>query len=220
MKKMIKKVIKFILAIVVIGVLIVFGTGYNQYEDIKKNAEMSQVIDKIRGRDSYITLDKISKDLIDATVAIEDIRFYEHGAIDIRSLGRAILANIKAGELVQGGSTITQQVIKNIYFDHNQSIDRKIPELLLAMDLEKICEKDEILELYVNLIYYGDNNYGIKEAANGYFNKEPIDLTYDEATLLAGIPQAPSVYALTENIDLARERQKHVIEAVEEYRNK
>ncbi len=218
MKKIISKIIKSILAIVIITALIAFGTGYNDYEDIKKNAEMSQIIDKIRGRDSYITLDKISKDLIDATIAIEDIRFYEHGAMDIRALGRAIVANIKAKELVQGGSTITQQVIKNIYFDHKQSIDRKIPELLLAIDLERIYSKDEILELYVNLIYYGDNNYGIKEASNGYFNKEPSELTYDEATLLAGIPQAPSLYALNKNIDLARERQRYVIEAVEEYR--
>ena len=218
MKKIIKKVIQFILAIVIIIALIAGGTGYNTYKDIKAEKNMEDIIEEIRGREGYVKLKDISKDLLEATVAIEDMRFYEHGAIEIRSLFRAVLANIKSKELVQGGSTITQQVVKNIYFDHSQSIDRKIPEMLLAFDLENILEKDEILELYVNLIYYGDNNYGIGEASKGYFNKEASELTYDEATLLAGLPQAPSLYALSENMDMAKERQEAVIKALEEYR--
>ena len=128
--------------------------------------------------------------------------------------------NITQKKVLQGGSTITQQVAKNLYFDNDQNFLKKIAEMFVAFELEENYSKDEILELYVNIIYYGDNNYGIKEASNNYFGIEPIALDYDQSTLLAGLPQAPSSYALGENYELAKERQKQVIAALEEFYKK
>ena len=150
----------------------------------------------------------------DSIVSIEDRRFYEHFGIDLYSIGRAVVGNFKKQELSSGGSTITQQLAKNMYFSQEKKITRKIAEIFVALDLEEEYEKDEILELYLNIIYFGDGYYGIKEATNGYLNKEPSELTLYEATLLAGIPNAPSVYALSNNTKLTYERQKIVLRAL------
>lgn len=219
MKKSTKKFYKIILILLSMVMLITLGTGCSGKSKEKKRMEMKEVVTEIRSRDNFVKLEDINQDFLDAIVATEDFRFYSHGAIEIRSLVRAMINNIKAKELVQGGSTITQQVIKNIYFNNDQTIKRKISEMFLAFQMEKWYGKDEILELYVNIIYFGDNNYGIKEAANNYFQKEPIDLTYDEGTLLAGLPQAPSTYALSENMEGAKVRQQQVIKALEKYRD-
>ena len=143
-----------------------------------------------------------------AVIAVEDHRFEKHGGIDIIGTCRAIVTNITSFSLVEGGSTITQQLARNLYFTQEQSLTRKIAELLVAFDLEKNYSKDQILELYINTIYFGEGYYGIKEACEGYF---------DEMTLLAGIPNAPSVYSLNANPDLAKQRQQHVINAMKEY---
>lgn len=213
-----KKIIKFILSLILITAIIAFGTSCSAYNEAINIGDMESVVEEIQSNDSYIKIEDISKDFLDAIVAIEDKRFYKHGAIDLKGLIRAVVRNIQAGELVQGGSTITQQVVKNIYFDNDQSMERKVAEMRLAFEMEMNYDKDEILELYVNIIYFGDNNYGIKAASNNYFNKAPSELTYDESTLLAGLPQAPSAYALSENMDLAVQRQQYVIEALEEFR--
>ena len=152
-----------------------------------------------------------------AVIAVEDHRFEKHGGIDIIGTCRAIVTNITSFSLVEGGSTITQQLARNLYFTQEQSFTRKIAELLVAFDLEKNYSKDQILELYINTIYFGEGYYGIKEACEGYFDKEPMDMTFDEMTLLAGIPNAPSVYSLNANPDLAKQRQQHVINAMKEY---
>ena len=165
-------------------------------------------------------LEEITPDFTDAIVAIEDHRFYEHGAFDFISLVRATFINMKTKEVTQGGSTLTQQVGKNLYFNNNRTFIRKVAELFVALDLERIYSKDDILELYVNIVYYGDGNYGIKEASENYFDNTPAELSYDEATLLAGLPQAPSAYALNSHYDRAKQRQSEVIEALTEYRNK
>ena len=146
-----------------------------------------------------------------AVVAVEDHRFYKHFGIDIIAIGRATFNDLRAFSFVEGGSTITQQLAKNQYFTQEKKITRKIAETMLAFKLEKEYEKDEILELYINTIYFGNGYYGIKEASMGYFGKLPKDLTDSECIMLAGIPNAPSVYALTENPDLAKQRQKQVI---------
>ena len=159
-------------------------------------------------------MDEISDDLLNATIAIEDHRFYEHNGVELRSMARALVQNIVAGEIVGGGSTITQQLAKNLYYTYDQSYLRKFSEIFTAYALEKELSKDEILEVYVNIINYGDNYFGIKEAAEGYFNKEPKDLTLDEATLLAGLPQSPSNYQLSDHHEAAKQRQQQVIEAM------
>lgn len=118
----------------------------------------------------------------------------------------------------EGGSTITQQVAKNLYFTQEKKLTRKIAEVFMAWDLEKLCEKDEILELYVNSIYFGNGCYTVRAASLSYFGKEPADMTDYESTLLAGIPNAPSVYDLTENPDLAAQRQRQVVNMMVEHK--
>ena len=153
-----------------------------------------------------------------AVVSVEDHRFYKHHGIDVIAIGRATLNDLRAFSFVEGGSTITQQLAKNQYFTQEKKMTRKIAETFLAFKLEKEYEKDEILELYINTIYFGNGYYGIKEASMGYFGKLPKDLTDSECIMLAGIPNAPSVYALTENPDLAKQRQKQVLAKMIRYK--
>jgi len=111
----------------------------------------------------------------------------------------------------EGGSTITQQLAKNVYFTQEKKMTRKIAEIFMAIEIEKQCSKEEIFELYVNTSYFGDGYYCVKDASEGYFDKEPAEMNLYECTLLAGIPNAPSVYAPTKNPELARQRQGQVI---------
>ncbi|MBD3107980.1 transglycosylase domain-containing protein [Bacillus sp. AGMB 02131] len=219
MFKLIRKLIKLILiAAILVGAFIGL-TGYFKYKEAIKAIPIEEKVASIQESSNYTPLDEISADFTDAIVAIEDHRFYEHGAVDPIALARATFINLREKEVLQGGSTLTQQVAKNIYFENDQNFVRKVAELFVAYNLEKIYSKDEILELYVNVIYYGDGNYGIKEASENYFGKMPLELNYDEATLLAGLPQAPSAYALSTNYERAKQRQSEVIEALTEYRN-
>ena len=218
MKKFFIGLIGLILSIAIISVAMIAASGHTKYKEAIDTISLSDKINEIRSSDTYVEIDDISETFRDAIVAIEDMRFYDHGAIELKSLLRALLVNLREKEVLQGGSTITQQVAKNLYFDNDQNFIKKIAEMFVAFDLEKNYSKDEILELYVNIIYYGDNNYGIKEASNNYFGVEPIDLDYDQSTLLAGLPQAPSAYSLGENYELAKERQEEVIEALEKFK--
>ena len=146
-----------------------------------------------------------------------DHRYYEHGAIDPIGIARAFYTNIRDGEFDEGGSTITQQVAKNVIFNQDKTLIRKLGEIFAAYDLEKNYSKDEILALYVNSSYFGDGYYCIYDASMGYYKKEPKDLTLSEASMLAGVPNAPSVYAPTVNPELAKKRQKHVLNKMVEY---
>ena len=119
---------------------------------------------------------------------------------------------------MEGGSTITQQLAKNLYFTQEKKVERKVAEVFMAVELEKEYSKKDILELYVNSIYFGNNYYCVKDASMGYFGKEPGKMTEYESTLLAGIPNAPSVYALTANPDLAAQRQRQVLEKMIKYK--
>lgn len=218
MKKFFIGLIGLILSIAIISVAMIAASGHTKYKEAIDTISLSDKINEIRSSDTYVEIDDISETFREAIVAIEDMRFYDHGAIELKSLLRAVLVNLREKEVLQGGSTITQQVAKNLYFDNDQNFIKKIAEMFVAFDLEKNYSKDDILELYVNIIYYGDNNYGIKEASNNYFGVEPIDLDYDQSTLLAGLPQAPSAYSLGENYELAKERQEEVIEALEKFK--
>ncbi|WP_243281453.1 biosynthetic peptidoglycan transglycosylase [Clostridium sp. D53t1_180928_C8] len=183
------------------------------HKSVIDDVEIENIITEIQSNSNYVQAKDINRTFLNAIVAIEDHRFYEHGAIDLISIARATLINMKNKEILEGGSTITQQLVKNVFLDMNQTFERKINEIFLAFELEKLYSKEEILEVYVNVVYYGDGFTGIKAACNGYFDKQPNDLTEDEATLLAGLPQAPSLYALNNNYERALERQQEVIEA-------
>ena len=220
MKKIIKYVF-FLILIVLVLCGIVAGFFIYQGNKLYKNAlaesSMEERINKIRSKKDYLTIDKIPDNFTNALIAIEDHRFYSHGAVDLISIGRAIFSNITNMDFSQGGSTITQQLAKNTFFTQERKLTRKIAEIFAAIDLENKYSKDEIIEMYMNTIYFGDGYYGINAASHGYFGKNPIDLTFDEATLLAGIPNAPSVYSLSNNPDLARRRQKYIINSMVEY---
>ncbi|MCQ6277364.1 transglycosylase domain-containing protein [Bacillus sp. V3B] len=219
MFRLIKKLIKLGLIIAILVGVIIGLLGYFKYKEAITEIPIREKVVSIREDENFVPLEEITPNFTDAVVAIEDHRFYEHGAFDFISLVRATFVNLKAKEITQGGSTLTQQVAKNLYFSNNQTFIRKVAELFVAFDLERIYNKGDILELYVNIIYYGDGNYGIKEASESYFGKTPAELSYDEATLLAGLPQSPSAYALNSNYDRAKQRQSEVIEALTEYRN-
>ena len=171
-------------------------------------------IEQIQSDENYVKYEDLPQNYLDAVVSVEDRRFYDHGAIDLRSIGRAIYVNVTNFDLREGGSTITQQLAKNIYFIDMNPFSRKLAEIFMAFAIEDNYSKEEILELYVNTSYFGDGYYGIKEACNGYLDKEPSEMDLNECTMMAGIPNAPSVYAPTKNPDLTKSRQEHVLETM------
>ena len=186
----------------------------------KQSIEKISVEDKIaeiKDKENYTNFSELPQMYKNAVIAVEDHRFYKHNGIDIIAIGRSAFNDIKAMSFVEGGSTITQQLAKNIYFTQEKKIERKIAEVFMAFEIEKNCDKDEILELYLNTSYFGDGYYTPKEACRGYFNKELNEMTDYECILLAGIPNAPSVYAPTKNPELAKQIQKQVMKKMIEY---
>ena len=216
--KYIKRIVLFILIVIIVVCSVLFLNGFKLYKTAIEEISLSEKIAEIKSKDTYVSLDNVPKYYKNAIIAVEDHRFEEHGAIDIIAIGRAIVSNIQAKNFNEGGSTITQQVAKNLYFiTEDDVISRKIAEIFVAFDLEKEYSKDDILEFYMNTIYFGEGYYGIREASNGYYKKEPKDLSLYEATMLAGVPNAPSVYAPTINPNLAKNRQGKVIRSMVEY---
>lgn len=216
------KVIKKIVIIIIIICTIIIGyfgiKGYGMYKNAIETISIENRISEIKNKKNYTKLDEIPNIYKDAVIAVEDHRFYKHNGIDIIAIGRAVFNDIKAMSFVEGGSTITQQLAKNIYFTQEKKIQRKFAEVFMAFEIEKTCSKDEILELYINTSFFGDNCYTVKEASRHYFNKEPINMTDYESVMLAGIPNAPSVYAPTKNLELAKQRQKQVLSKMIKYK--
>lgn len=209
--RLFKKIIIILLILILLACGLMFILGYSSYSQALKEKPLLTRIEEVISDEHYIKYEDLSEYYIDAVIAVEDHRFYNHGAIDPIGIARALWVNIKNGELQEGGSTITQQVAKNIIFSQEETLSRKLGEILAAFDLEKNYTKNEILALYVNTCYFGDGYYGIYDASMGYYNKDPKDLTLDESSMLAGVPNAPSVYAPTVNPDLAKKRQHHVL---------
>lgn len=159
----------------------------------------------------YVKLDEISPDVINAIVSIEDKNFYKHNGFDFLRIAKAMIINITSGKIKQGASTISQQYVKNLYLTFDKTWKRKIKEAFLTIELETHYSKEEILEGYLNTINFGAGCYGIKNASNYYFNKEPKDLTIEEATLLVGIPKSPTYFNPITNYDNSKSRQYDVI---------
>lgn len=210
--KFIKKFFITIILIFAVIAGVIFYQGYDLYKTTIEKTSIETMVENIRSKEDFCKIEDLPQDYVNAVVAVEDRRFYKHNGIDIISIGRAVVTDIKEMALVEDGSTITQQVAKNNLFSQEKKATRKIAEMFAARDLEEYCSKDEIFELYVNTSYFGDGYYAVKDAANGYFDKEPKDMDLYESTLLAGIPNAPSVYAPTKNPELARQRQAQVVE--------
>lgn len=178
------------------------------YRSIKVFDHQSRFVGRLLPDKRYwVSIDRIPLFLQQAVVAVEDARFYEHGGVDLRGIARAAIKNVVKRRLAEGGSTITQQLIKNKYLSAEKTLDRKVNEGLLALELEKKYSKKQILEMYLNEIYYGNGAWGIAQAARIYFDKNPEELNEVECSLLAGIPRNPSRYnPLAKSADVARRR--------------
>ena len=212
------KKILLVLILILLSILAIYiGQGYKMYKNALDDKPLEEMVQEIRSQKSYTKISNIPDIYKDAVIAVEDHRYYDHKGIDIIAIGRALLNDIRARELIEGGSTITQQLAKNMYFTQDKTLTRKIAEVFMAKKIENNYNKEEILELYVNYIYYGSGYYDIKSASLGYFDKEPQDLTEGESIMLAGIPNAPSVYNPKVSPRLARERQKQVIDKMIKY---
>ena len=215
--KIFKRIFLVILVIVLVVISYITFRGYRLYQEAITEISLEDRIFKVQSDENFVTISELPKYYINAVVAVEDHRFYSHSGVDIISTMRAFIKNIQLQELAEGGSSITQQVAKNLCFSQKKTFYRKVAELFVVHKLEKYYSKEEILELYINNIYYGNGYYNIYDASMGYFNKKPSDLTLDEATLLAGVPNAPSRYAPTVNLSLAKERQSQVLDAMVKY---
>jgi len=160
----------------------------------------------------FVPLSKIPLRLRQAIIAAEDARFYEHGAVDLQGIARAAVRNLMSASVKEGGSTITQQLAKTLFLSHERTIGRKVKELQLASELEQRYSKDQILEMYLNAIYFGHGAYGVEAAARTYFSKSVTGLTLPEAALLAGLPRAPGRYSPLIDIKRAKARRQYVLD--------
>ena len=215
--KLFKYTILFILTIIFIINGIYFYAKLKPKLDIKNvnSFELFTINNELyfqgSGGKEWVNIDKISPYLIKATINMEDKKFYQHHGFDILRIGKAMLNNIKKGKIVEGASTITQQYAKNLYLDFDKTFKRKIDELWYTIQIETHYSKDEILEGYLNTINYGHGMYGIKNASNFYFNKEPEALTLAESAILSNIPKSPSNYSPINNYEIAKKRQERTL---------
>lgn len=223
---MIKKIILTLFVLGFLSPFLVFGYYY-----VKFNYDVSELVDykpaqttRIYDKDGekianifdgkhryYASFEEIPPRVIEALVAIEDTTFFEHPGINIDAIFRAAIKVIKAGHAVEGASTITQQLVKNVLLTREKKLSRKIKEAIYAIKIEKILTKEQILERYLNEIYFGHGYYGIKTAADGYFHKKLGELTLKEIAILVGLPKAPSSYAPTKNYEISMGRANRVV---------
>lgn len=216
MKILKKLLILFVIIIFIILFYLVFN-GYIMYKDAINEKSIKDRVSALRNESFFTRYDELPDYYIDAVICVEDHKFYDHSGVDLFYIARAVYNNLQAMKPVEGGSTITQQVAKNLVFTQEKTAYRKIAELFATRDLEEKYSKEEIFEIYVNNMYFGNGYYNIHDASYGYYHKAPKDLTLYEATLLAGVPNAPSVYAPTVNLKLAEQRQIHVLNKMVEY---
>ena len=220
---------KYIFGILIILGLVIFGWLYNLYDEIKHDIDIvinytpkqsTQFFDKDgkliantfkEENREYVKYDDIPARIIEGLVAIEDTQFFEHHGVNPDAISRAIIKNIKAGTYMEGASTLTQQLIKMLVLNREKKLIRKVKEALLAIRLETVLTKEEILERYLNHVYFGHGYYGIKTAAKGYFNKDLYELTLKEIAILVGLPRAPSFYDPTKNLKISLARANQVI---------
>lgn len=171
---------------------------------------------KLSAVSMYVSIRLVPKTLSQAVIATEDRRFYDHGPIDVIGIIRAAAVNLYSGETLEGGSTISQQVVKNVFLSHERTMSRKIQEVLLACLLEYYYSKEDILEIYLNTAYFGADATGLYEACRTYYGINPADLRLSQSALLAGLLQAPTYYNPLENYDAARQRQQVVLALMSE----
>lgn len=225
MKHFFKLFRNFIIILIILCILlsaVFIFRGHSMYSSALEKQDLNSKVKELESAQYYVYYNDIPKDYINAVIAIEDHRFFEHNGLDFIAILRAVWTDFSSRSFAQGGSTITQQLAKNIYFSQDRNATRKIAEIFMASYLEKnLAEdknlaKEKILELYINTACF-NNCYGLGQASRKYFNKEPKDLTLYECTLLAGIPNAPAVYAPDVNMKKCIQRQNQVINAMVKY---
>ena len=194
MKKLLFKMI-IILLVIITGFCGYYGyLGYQIYQDKIQEQSLSERVNQLKSKADYVTLDQISPIYKEAVLESEDRRFYQHGPVDYYGLARAMLTNITTFSFKEGGSTITQQLSKNLCLSFEKDLSRKFAEVFIARDLEKMYSKDEILEMYLNITYLGEGNYGIQAASQYYYHIDAIDLNKQQSDILVKTLKRPSVY--------------------------
>lgn len=212
MRKTFKKIIQVICVVLIVVSLSITAVGYSEYKKVTAETPISEKVLEIQKSDAYVEFNDIAPLFVKAVIATEDARFpYRKSPLDFIAITRAMRMNLRSHHFLEGGSTIPQQLAKNMYFDHSASLTRKVSEYFISRKITKEYNKEEIFALYASIIYFGDGYYGIESASQGYFSVSSSELSPFQSTLLAGIPQAPSVYQLSTNYEGARKRQKHVL---------
>lgn len=218
-----KKIIRMIFSIIGIAAALCVAVvgffaikGAVMWNNAKSEKPPDELVAKLQAEDGFARISELPEFYINAVISVEDRKFRTHNGINLKSIARALLYDIKEMSFEQGGSTITQQLAKNLWFTQEKQIERKFAEVYAAFALEKALSKDEIFELYVNTIYFGSNYYGITDAARGYFGKAPSELTEYECAMLAGLPNAPSSYSPDESPELAKQRLALVIASMQQ----
>ena len=199
LKRFVKRLLSCLLLAALFVLVVIGGTlgvqGWRLYRATAAQKPIAGLYDEISSRPGFASCDQLPQTYIDAVISVEDSRFERHHGIDPAAIVRALWADLRTRSLAEGGSTLTQQLAKNELFTQDKHLARKAAEMLAAFDLEKAYSKQQIFEMYANTIYFGNGCYGITQAAEGYFGKEPAQLTDAEAIYLAGMPNAPSTYA-------------------------
>ena len=197
------------------GVGAFFGVnGYRMYQDAVSRTSIEERVEEIRAKEDFTDFSEMSDFYIEAVISVEDHRFMSHPGIDPIAVVRAAWADIQAMAFVEGGSTITQQLAKNLLFTQEKRMVRKAAEVFAVFDMEKKYSKEEIFELYVNTANFGSGYEGIHAASTGYFGKLPAEVTDYEAAMLAGVPNAPSVYSPDISQELAARRVELVLQSM------
>lgn len=217
--KTLARIIRLVLVIALVTVIamcaLTVWRGYGMYREALADRPISQTVEELRATDTYTELDELPQTYLDAVVAVEDHRFYEHGGIDPIAICRAAFNDLRTLSLREGGSTITQQMAKNLFFTQDKHFERKVAEVFMAFDLEARYSKREILELYVNSSYFGSGYTGIGQAAPGYLGCDPSDMSDYECALMAGFPNAPELFAA--DPQAADSRARVVVQQMEKY---
>ncbi len=213
--RIIRRVLVIALVAVIAMCALTVWRGYGMYREALADRPISQTVEELRATDAYTELDELPQTYLDAVVAVEDHRFYEHGGIDPIAICRAAFNDLRTLSLREGGSTITQQVAKNLFFTQDKHFERKVAEVFMAFDLEARYSKREILELYVNSSYFGSGYTGIGQAAPGYLGCDPSDMSDYECALMAGFPNAPELFAA--DPQAADSRARVVVQQMEKY---
>lgn len=213
-----KRFFRFVFTLAVLGFVCFSGffvwKSWKDAEQLESVYPLSSLVERAQSQPQYVPYDQISPFLEDAIISLEDARFYQHSGIDFIGLSRAVLSQFLPFMAKSGGSSITQQTVKNLYGMFDAGPEWKGEEIILAMKLEKICSKEEILALYLNIINFGDGHTGIAEASWGYFGVSPMDLSEGQAAILAGIPQTPANFQLSDHFPQAKAKQQVVLSAM------